>query len=77
MKDLEIKTMEQLINVCGKNIPNTRIIECNYLGMSYCMGNCHYSKVMERYAQITRDRIIRQSERTMVEMAGQSLDCSG
>ena len=68
-----------------------RVIECIGYRTGICEGICAYAKVYDRFhgslsglerynkrikkTQEIQDRIIRQSERTLVEMAGQSMDC--
>lgn len=43
-----------------------KIIACNFYEQSICLNTCRYAKVMNKFKQ----------EKIIIEMAGQSLECS-
>ena len=76
--DISIKSMPKNLqsSYCFGKYHN-KVIDCVYYSKPICLYNCKYTKIMRRLNQQTQDRITRQAERTIVEMAGQSLEVSG
>jgi len=67
--EIEIKSMPVCLqaNYCiGRN--QSKVIECCFYNQSICLNTCRYATTMKRYENEARDRVVRQGERSTMEV---------